>query len=159
MARLRAFGPCVAHRVHLAGKRWYDAGSWRAVRLPKRGGRMHPTYKHLGDRVRLGGLTLGQWTQLLACALPAYALSTLLPLPGSWSLSVAVTVCGLPAAGAIAFMSADFDVVGLARAAVRWQRSRKRYAGSALLSHAETAPGSAADRVSVIRFDAEGLWD
>jgi hypothetical protein len=82
---------------------------------------VHPTYRHLEDRIRLGGLRLGQWTQLLVCGLAAYALSRLLPLPGSWSLSVAVTVCGLPAAGAIAFMSADFDVLGWGRAAVRWQ--------------------------------------
>ena len=67
---------------------------------------MHPTYKHLEDRIRLCGLTLGQWTQLLTCGLAAYALSTALPLPGSSSLSVAVTVCGLPAAGAVALSRA-----------------------------------------------------
>ena len=71
---------------------------------------LHPTYQHLEDRIRLAGLSLLQWAQLFVCALAAFGLSKLLPLPGSWSVSVAVTVCGLPAAAAIAFMQADFDV-------------------------------------------------
>jgi hypothetical protein len=121
---------------------------------------VHPTYKHLEDRIRLGGLTLGQWAQLLGCALAAYALSTLLPLPGSWSLSVAVTVCGLPAAAAIAFMSADFDVVGLARAAVRWRRGPRRYiacAAGEVRSREARRPSES--RRSLSPFDPEALWD
>jgi hypothetical protein len=121
---------------------------------------VHPTYKHLDDRIRLAGLTLGQWTQLLGCALAAYALSTLLPLPGSWSLSVAVTVCGLPAAGAIAFMSADFDVLGLARAAMRWWRGPRRFIacapGEVRLREAVRASES---RRSLSPFDPDALWD
>ena len=120
---------------------------------------MHPTYKHLEDRIRLGGLTLGQWTQLLACGLAAYALSTLLPLPGSWSLSVAVTVCGLPAAGAIAFMSADFDVLGWARAAVRWRRSPTRYVGTAAVDRAGGDAAVVGISRSARAFDPESLWD
>jgi hypothetical protein len=116
---------------------------------------MHPTYKHLEDRIRLGGLTLGQWTQLLVCGLAAYALSTLLPLPASWSVSVAVTICGLPAACAIAFMSADFDVLGGVRAAVRWRRAPMVYPGAASGS-GERHQGTGAERRP---FDAEALWD
>jgi hypothetical protein len=116
---------------------------------------MHPTYKHLEDRIRLGGLTLGQWTQLLVCGLAAYALSMLLPLPASWSLSVAVTVCGLPAAGAIAFMSADFDVLGLARAGVRWRPTAKVYRGATSGIGKRTHAARADSR----SFDAEALWD
>src|SRR4051812_12605468 len=71
---------------------------------------LHPTYKHLEDRIRLAGLSLWQWAQLFVCAVAAWGFSRVLPLPGSWSLSVAVTLCGLPAAAAIAFMHADFDV-------------------------------------------------
>lgn len=119
---------------------------------------MHPTYKHLEDRIRLGGLTLGQWTQLLVGGLAAYVLSTLLPLPGSWSLSVAVTVCGLPAADAIAFMSADFDVLGWARAAVTWLRSAKRYEGSALVARAHAGAGIAISEPGPA-FDPESRWD
>lgn len=129
------------------------AGNGHAVRRRD----VHPTYRHLEDRIRLGGLTLGQWAQLVACGLAAYALSTLLPLPGSWSLSVAVTVCGLPAAVAIAFMSADFDVGALVRAAVRWQRAPRRYVGST----ARTTPTEERDTWSApaSAFDAESLWD
>jgi hypothetical protein len=114
---------------------------------------VHPTYKHLEDRIRLGGLALGQWAQLLACGVAAYVLSTLLPLPGSWSVSVAVTVCGLPAAGAITFMSADFDVVGWARAAVRWRCAPTLYRG-AMSGVRERSPGVASGVL-----DAEALWD
>ena len=90
--------------------------------------------------------------------LAAYGLSRVLPLPGSWALSAAVTVCGLPAAGAIAFMSADFDVVGLARSAARWRRRPKRFAGcgQAPTPH---GPAAAAPRPAGVGFDAESLWD
>jgi hypothetical protein len=116
---------------------------------------VHPTYKHLEDRIRLGGLTLGQWTQLLVCGLAAYALSTLLPLPGSWSLSVAVTVCGLPAAAVIAFMSTDFDVVQGLQAVVRWRRAPMLYRAATSLLGERSRESCGASR----RFDAEGLWD
>ena len=88
---------------------------------------MHPTYKHLEDRIRLAGLTLGQWGELAVSGLAAYLLARVLPLPGSWSISVAVTVCGLPAACAMAMMEHDFDVIGWARAAVRFARAPRRY--------------------------------
>src|SRR4051794_40217222 len=91
---------------------------------------MHPTYKHLEDCIRLGGLSLSQWAQLTVCALAAYALSRVLPLPGSWSVSVAVTLCGLPAAAAMAAMQHDFDLVVWARAAARFARSPRVYVGS-----------------------------
>ena len=120
---------------------------------------MHPTYRHLEDRIRLGGLTLGQWSQLVVCGLTAYALSTLLPLPGSWSVSVAVTVCGLPAACAVAFMSADFDVLGLVRSAARWQRSPKRYAGSDGTAHPRHRATAVTAATPDVGFDVESLWD
>jgi hypothetical protein len=121
--------------------------------------RVHTTYKHLEDRIRLGGLTLGQWIQLLVCGLAAYALSTLLPLPGSWSVSVAVTVCGLPAAGAIAFMSADFDVLAWGRAGVRWWRSPKRFAGTARVYGTVGDMPASGRSASVPAFDVECVWD
>jgi hypothetical protein len=117
---------------------------------------VHPTYKHLEDRVRLAGLTLGQWSQLLICGLAAYALATLLPLPSSWSVSVAVTACGLPAASAITFMSADSDVCRWLRAAVRWRRAPRRYLG------ADAAAGSPVSQVMAPEsgaFESEALWD
>ena len=116
---------------------------------------VHPTYKHLEDRIRLGGLTVGQWSQLLVCGRAAYALSTLVPLPGSWSLTVAVTICGLPAAGAVAFMNTDFDVVQGVRAAVRWRHAPTLYRAATSGSGERTHAGWDAGRP----FDAEALWD
>ena len=89
---------------------------------------LHPTYQHLEDRIRLAGLSLLQWAQLFVCAVAAFGLSKLLPLPGSWSVSVAVTVCGLPAAAAIAFMQADFDVRRWLLDAVGFRRGPRRFA-------------------------------
>ncbi len=117
---------------------------------------MHPTFKHLEDRIRLGGLALGQWAQLLICGVAAYLLSTLLPLPGSWSVSVAVTVCGLPAARAIAFMSADFNMLGWVRAAATWHGTRARYVGT-VADDSGTRFGTTS--VAMRAFDAEALWD
>jgi len=88
---------------------------------------MNTTYKHLDDPIRLAGLSLMQWAQLLACMLAAYATSKLLPLPGEWALSVSITLCGLPAAAAMVAMSADFDVAAYTLAAIRWYRHRTRY--------------------------------
>jgi hypothetical protein len=96
----------------------------------------HPTYQHLEDRIRLAGLSLLQWAQLCVCALAAFGLSKLLPLPGSWSVSVAVTICGLPAAAAIAFMQADFDVRRWLLDAVAFRRTPRHFAA---------APAAAAD--------------
>jgi hypothetical protein len=107
----------------------------------------------------LGGLTLGQWTQLVVCGLAADALSALLPLPGSWSVSVAVTVCGLPAACAVVFMSADVDVLQLARSALRWKRSPTWYAGAADAADPVDDEVCLAVGARGIGFDAESLWD
>jgi hypothetical protein len=126
--------------------------------LSANGQTVHPTYKHLEDRIRLGGLSLRQWAQLLVCAVAAYSLSRLLPLPGSWSVSIAVTVCGLPAAGAIAFMSADFDVIAWMRVALQWRRAPKCYVGSAVVG-ARDPIGAPAEEPAGTAFDAEALWD
>lgn len=119
---------------------------------------MHPTYKHLEARIRLAGLTVGQWAQLLASAVAAYGLAHVLPLPGSWSVSVAVTVCGLPAATAIAVMQHDFDVVVWLRAAVRFVRAPERYRAGVR----PWAPGLADDGAFSAAGDAlavDRLWD
>jgi len=87
---------------------------------------INPTYKHLQAHIKLGGFTIWQWAQLVACACLAFALQSVLPLPGSWSLSVAITLAGLPAAAAIGAMSMDFDVLAYTRAWVRWSRRRGR---------------------------------
>lgn len=127
---------------------------------------LHPTYQHLEDRIRLAGLSLLQWAQLFACAVAAFGLSKLLPLPGSWSVSVAVTVCGLPAAAAIAFMQADFDVRRWLLDAVEFRRGPRRFqpgfheslrprSEPALVRGRRTPTASPPPE----RLDLERLWD
>jgi hypothetical protein len=89
------------------------------------------TYKHLEDPVKLAGLSLLQWAQLLVCVIAAYGLSKLLPLPDQWALSVAVTFCGMPAAAAVVAMQADFDVAAYVGAVLRWYRHRSTYQAGA----------------------------
>ena len=129
---------------------------------------LHPTYKHLEDRIRLAGLSLAQWAQLFVCALGAFGLSKLLPLPGSWAVSVAITVCGLPAAGAVAFMQADFDVQRWLVDAVRFRRGPRQFVAANASFDTPGAGGpdpsatSANGRDETSRtmvLDVEGLWD
>jgi hypothetical protein len=121
----------------------------------------HPTYQHLEDRIRLAGLSLLQWAQLFVCAVAAFGLSKLLPLPGSWSVSVAVTVCGLPAAAAIAFMQADFDVPRWLLDAVEFRRGPRRFAPGFHHADHHVTPSVAPDGgpAALERFDVERLWD
>jgi hypothetical protein len=126
------------------------------------------TYKHLQDPVKLGWFSLAQWMQLAVCGLLAYALSTLLPLPDMWALSIAITISGSPVAAAMVAMQADFDVIAFTLAAVRWSRRRRHYlpgtdptiapAGYRLLAPVDSEPVDplAAATVS-LRPDA--LWD
>src|SRR6478672_9434375 len=121
---------------------------------------LHPTYQHLEDRIRLAGLSLLQWAQLFVCALAAFGLAKLLPLPGSWSVSVAVTICGLPAAAAVAFMQADFDVRRWLQDAVGFRRGPCRFAASIPAAGATPAAGGRGlERTPGERLDLERLWD
>jgi hypothetical protein len=126
----------------------------------------HPTYQHLEDRIRLAGLSLLQWAQLFVCAVAAFGLSKLLPLPGSWAVSAAVTICGLPAAAAIAFMQADFDVRRWLLDAVGFLRGPRRFAPGFDHLGAESSVGSTVDRGRAVSASARGgpleleeLWD
>ncbi|MCW2953198.1 MAG: hypothetical protein JWQ48_2368 [Conexibacter sp.] len=87
------------------------------------------TYRYLDRGVRLSGLTLGQWLQLVAGAISAFAMSKLLALiPGlsaTYALSIAVTLAGMPLAAAFVAMDADFDVTAYLRAAIKWRRGPK----------------------------------
>src|SRR5216684_3453222 len=87
---------------------------------------INDTYKHLAGKVKLGGLTIWQWVQLIACALLTFGLQSLLPFSGTWNLSIALTIAGLPAVAAFAAMSTDFDVPAYVRAFVGWARRRNR---------------------------------
>lgn len=127
---------------------------------------LHPTYQHLEDRIRLAGLSLLQWAQLFACAIAAFGLSKVLPLPGSWSLSTAVTVCGLPAAAAIAFMQADFDIRRWLLDAATFRRAPRRFAAGFHDGDRRVAAHNAVVKHPVAPipaprepFELEQLWD
>lgn len=87
----------------------------------------HSTYKHLEDRVKLSGLTLGQWALLFLGSVCSYGLAQLLPLPGAWSLSIAVTIVGLPVSLALVASLSDFSVSALLAAVWRYRRSARNY--------------------------------
>lgn len=87
---------------------------------------VHPTYRHLDRRIRLAGLPLGQWVQLLAAAAAAYALAQVLPFGATYDLSVAVTIAGVPVAAALAAGTATNPLAVLA-ALARWRRLAKLY--------------------------------
>ena len=124
------------------------------------------TYKHLEDPVKLAGLSLVQWTQILACVIAAYGVSKLLPLPGTWSLSIAVTICGMPAAAAMVAMQADFDVTAYMRAVFRWYRRRTTHQPGANPNQAPVgyhvaaldAPTFAESPVPVFDVRPDELW-
>ncbi len=129
-------------------------------------GVLHPTYQHLEDRIRLAGLSLLQWAQLFVCAVGAFGLSKLLPLPGSWALSIAVTICGLPAAATIAFMQADFDIRRWLLDTVVFRRSPKRFVAGFLDADRHAGGCNAADSWRAAPasrggepLELEQLWD
>ena len=130
---------------------------------------VHPTYQYLERRPRFLGLTFLQWGQLAACACAAWLLAKLLPLPGSYDVSIAVTIAGIPAAGALVAMDADFDVLAWLRALVRWRRSAGLYlpglapnsamSGYVLHDAAAKAPDSGAARETArTPTSMEDLW-
>lgn len=96
---------------------------------------VHPTYGYLERRIRVASLTWLQWTQLLSALLGAYVLSRVLPLAAPYNLSVALTVCGLPAAWSLVATNGEIDVRGQITGWWRWRRMRGLY-----LSGGEPAP-------------------
>ncbi len=87
----------------------------------------HPTYKHIEGRIRLGALTLPQWAQLFVGAVLAFGLSKVLPLPGTWALSVALTVVGIPVGALVALGQADISLSRFLLSALRFRRGARRY--------------------------------
>jgi len=83
---------------------------------------VHPAYRHLERRPRLAGLTLGQWSGLVAAALGAYALAKLLPFSATYDLSIATTLAGVPVAVSLAAGGSGVNVPAYLIAVVRWRR-------------------------------------
>jgi hypothetical protein len=88
----------------------------------------NPTYKHLDAKMRLGGLRLSQWLQLVvAVGFAALFGVYLSPLPLGPTITLSVFVAGLPVAVSFAAMGLEFSVSGFLRALWRFGRSPRRY--------------------------------
>jgi hypothetical protein len=84
------------------------AGALREA-LGPRTSLVHPTYRHLGRPVTLIGLNRTQWVIVLLGLAGTWALTSLLPMPTQWALSVAGSLVGMP--GALLFvLSADREL-------------------------------------------------
>jgi len=88
---------------------------------------VHPTYRHLERPVRLSGLTLRQWVLLTGAGALAYALAQLLPFAGTYDLSIAVTLVGVPVAAMLASSDAGVSLPGYVRDVARWRRTARRF--------------------------------
>ncbi len=88
---------------------------------------IHPTYRHLERTMRLAGLSLARWTQLVVAGAVAYALAHVLPFGGTYNASVAVTIAGVPVAAAVAAGSGAVRPVDVLVATLRWRRDRRLY--------------------------------
>lgn len=88
---------------------------------------IHPAYRHLDRRVRLAGLTLAQWSQLVASAATAYALAKVLPFGDTYNVSVAVTLAGVPVAALIAAGTGAVHPLDVLLAIARWRRTAGLY--------------------------------
>lgn len=96
---------------------------------------LHPTYQHLQDPIRLGPLSVLQWAGVSVCGLAAYALASWLPLPGTWSLSVAITLCGLPGVAIWVGQQSELNLWWTARMAWQWRRGHKQLGSDAFRVH------------------------
>ena len=89
---------------------------------------VNPTYKHLGAKVRIRGLTLGQWAQLTVASIAAVVFGVdVSPLPPGPTIWVAVFVAGLPVVLSYGAMGLDFSVTEFASAVWRWLHSPRLY--------------------------------
>lgn len=88
---------------------------------------VHPTYRHLERAPRLAGLTWRQWLLLVGAGLATYLTARLLPLPSPYDLSVALTVCGTPAAAGLALAGSDRHLGVDLRTLWRWHRTRRLF--------------------------------
>ena len=89
---------------------------------------VHPAYRHLDRTVRLAGLSLGQWSQLVGAGITAWALSRVLPFGTTYDLSLAVTIAGVPVAATFAVGTGRTSPLQIVRAVVRWRRQAGVYA-------------------------------
>jgi hypothetical protein len=131
---------------------------------------VHPTYKHLEAKLRLGAFSLGQWAQIgLAGVLAAVFGVYVSPLPSTVTIFVSIVGAGLPVAVSYGAMGLDFSVGQFVGSAWRYWRSPRQYlpgAGTTAVGYVvEPTPAADASEVRPQRPSAgsgattEGLWD
>lgn len=127
---------------------------------------VNPTYKNLEAKLRIVGLTIGQWVQL-ACSVgfAVVFVEYLSPLPIEPTISLAVLVAGLPVATSYALLGAEFSATRLMRLIWRWRRRPQRYQagpGASIAGYAIEAPAEIAEPTSnghAPITELELLWD
>jgi hypothetical protein len=127
---------------------------------------VNPTYKNLETKLRIAGLTFGQWLQLAgAVGFAIVFVAYLSPLPLEPTVSIAVFVGGLPVAASYALSGSEFSAWRLIRAVWLWYRRPRRYQagpGSKAQGYKVDAPPQPVEpstngRASIA--DLELLWD
>jgi hypothetical protein len=88
---------------------------------------IHPTYRYLDRAVRLAGLTLTQWAQLVAAGIGAWLLARVLPFSGTYDLSVAISLAGVPVAASLAAGTDAVHPLRLVRDVIAWRRRAAIY--------------------------------
>lgn len=125
---------------------------------------IHPTYRYLDRAVRLAGLTLSQWTQLVGAGIGAWLLARLLPFSSTYDLSVALAIAGMPAAASLAAGPDNVHPLAQARALVAWRHRAAIYLPGGELDLitgycvTAEAPRVATSAVATIKTVDE-LWD
>ena len=130
---------------------------------------LHPTYKHLDAKLRLGAFTLGQWAQIaVAGALAALFALYLSPLPPRATIFVSILGAGLPVATSYGAMGLEFSLASLVVSAWRYWRRPRRYLpgpGRSAVGYVVDAPSARetnsqpAGHVDQAAREGEGLWD
>jgi len=88
----------------------------------------NPTYKHLESKLRLGPLSLSQWSQVLASAVLGLVFAVYIsPFGPMITIFVSLVGAGLPAACAYGAMDLEFSIGELARAGARFYRSPRQF--------------------------------
>jgi hypothetical protein len=124
---------------------------------------IHPTYRYLDRWVRLAGLTVWQWTQLVGAGIGAWLLARVLPFSGTYDLSIGITIAGVPIAASLAAGADSAHPLKQLRAVITWRRQAGIYlpgataasvAGYRLLAE-QSATAAAGPSIATV----EELWD
>jgi hypothetical protein len=124
---------------------------------------IHPTYRYLDRAVRLAGLTLVQWTQLVGAGLGAWVLARLLPFSTTYDLSIALSVTGMPVAASLAAGADSVHPMSQLRAVRRWHGQRAIYlpdvAAGAVSGYRLTSEAPLRRTQPPTMTSLEQLWD